>query len=207
MLTVGLFIPCYVEQFYPQVGLATLRVLERHGVRVEYPEDQTCCGQPMANSGCGDEVGPLAEKFLLPQEGPADFRIGAEVRAPRDPQVEEDLGERLFDRSSKDARLTEAGRLLEEHAVRLMRLAEETEAAVRDLRDLRRGRVLIGANEAGVHALLPMPMRTALRRAACALRRRSTSVIDSPARTTYAGSCRHSGGNCGANHSGSASAS
>jgi L-lactate dehydrogenase complex protein LldE len=64
MLTVGLFIPCYVEQFYPQVGLATLRVLERHGVRVEYPEDQTCCGQPMANSGCGDEVGPLAEKFL-----------------------------------------------------------------------------------------------------------------------------------------------
>ncbi len=64
MLTVGLFIPCYVEQFYPEVGLATLRVLEAHGVRVEYPEDQTCCGQPMANSGCGDEVGPLAERFL-----------------------------------------------------------------------------------------------------------------------------------------------
>ncbi len=64
MLTVGLFIPCYVEQFYPDVGLATVRVLEAHGVRVEYPEDQTCCGQPMANSGCGDEVGPLAERFL-----------------------------------------------------------------------------------------------------------------------------------------------
>lgn len=64
MLTVGLFIPCYVDQLYPEVGLATVRLLERHGVRVEYPEEQTCCGQPMANSGCGAEAKPLAEKFL-----------------------------------------------------------------------------------------------------------------------------------------------
>jgi DNA-binding transcriptional LysR family regulator len=74
-------------------------------------------------------------------------------------RLEGDLGERLFDRSSKHAKLTEAGRLLEEYAVRLMRLAEETEGAVRDLRDLRRGRVLVGANEAGVHALLPILAR------------------------------------------------
>ncbi len=71
-------------------------------------------------------------------------------------RLESDLGERLFDRSSKHAKLTEAGRLLEEYAVRLVRLAEETEGAVHDLRDLRRGRVLVGANEAGVHALLPI---------------------------------------------------
>ncbi len=71
-------------------------------------------------------------------------------------RLEDDLGEKLFDRSSKHAKLTEAGRVLEEHALRLMRLAEETESAVRDLRDLRRGRVMIGANEAGVHALLPI---------------------------------------------------
>jgi len=64
MPTVGLFIPCYVEQLYPQVGLATLRLLERHGCRVEYPEQQTCCGQPMTNSGCNDEAKPLADKFL-----------------------------------------------------------------------------------------------------------------------------------------------
>ncbi len=64
MLTVGLFIPCYVEQLHPQVGLSALRLLERHGVRCEYPEDQTCCGQPMANSGCSSEAAALAERFL-----------------------------------------------------------------------------------------------------------------------------------------------
>ncbi len=64
MLTVGLFIPCYIEQLYPRVGLAALRLLERHGVRAEYPEEQTCCGQPMANSGCTSDAVPLARKFL-----------------------------------------------------------------------------------------------------------------------------------------------
>jgi hypothetical protein len=50
---VGLFIPCDVEQCYPDVGLATVDVLERHGVEVDDPAAQTCCGQPMANSGYG----------------------------------------------------------------------------------------------------------------------------------------------------------
>ncbi len=50
-MTVGLFIPCYVDQFYPQAGIATLQLLEKLGVDVVYPSRQTCCGQPMANSG------------------------------------------------------------------------------------------------------------------------------------------------------------
>src|ERR1700748_774832 len=50
-MRVGLFIPCYVDQFYPQVGIATLELLEKLGCEVVYPPDQTCCGQPMANSG------------------------------------------------------------------------------------------------------------------------------------------------------------
>ncbi|HVW61606.1 MAG TPA: (Fe-S)-binding protein, partial [Puia sp.] len=50
-MRVGLFIPCYVDQLYPQVGVATLHLLEKHGCEVDYPADQTCCGQPMANSG------------------------------------------------------------------------------------------------------------------------------------------------------------
>ena len=64
MQTVGLFVPCYIDQFYPQVGLATLRVLKKLGMKVEFPRDQTCCGQPMANSGSEDAARPCAEKFL-----------------------------------------------------------------------------------------------------------------------------------------------
>jgi L-lactate dehydrogenase complex protein LldE len=63
-MRIGLFIPCYIDQFYPQVGLATVDVLERFGVEVEYPEEQTCCGQPMANVGCHADARPLAERFL-----------------------------------------------------------------------------------------------------------------------------------------------
>lgn len=51
MTRVGLFIPCYVDQFYPQVGVATLQLLEKLGCEVFFPMQQTCCGQPMANSG------------------------------------------------------------------------------------------------------------------------------------------------------------
>jgi L-lactate dehydrogenase complex protein LldE len=61
---VGLFIPCYVDQFYPQVGLATVTLLERLGCRVQFPEAQTCCGQPMANAGSAEAAAPLAERFL-----------------------------------------------------------------------------------------------------------------------------------------------
>jgi DNA-binding transcriptional LysR family regulator len=74
-------------------------------------------------------------------------------------RLEAELGEELFDRSSKTGTLTEAGKMLQNYGHRLVRLAEETESAVRDLRDLRRGRVLIGANEAAVHTLLPLIAR------------------------------------------------
>jgi L-lactate dehydrogenase complex protein LldE len=50
-MRVGLFIPCYIDQFYPQVAIATLQLLEKLGCDVSFPLQQTCCGQPMANSG------------------------------------------------------------------------------------------------------------------------------------------------------------
>jgi L-lactate dehydrogenase complex protein LldE len=50
-MTAALFIPCYVNQFYPDAAIATLQLLEKLGVNVVYPAAQTCCGQPMANSG------------------------------------------------------------------------------------------------------------------------------------------------------------
>jgi L-lactate dehydrogenase complex protein LldE len=51
-MTVGLFIPCYIDQFYPQVGIATYELLKKLGCSIAYPVKQTCCGQPMANTGC-----------------------------------------------------------------------------------------------------------------------------------------------------------
>jgi L-lactate dehydrogenase complex protein LldE len=63
-MRIGLFIPCYIDQFYPHVGLATVDVLRRHGAEVEFPRGQTCCGQPMANAGCHDDARPLARRFL-----------------------------------------------------------------------------------------------------------------------------------------------
>lgn len=50
-MKVALFIPCYIDQFYPQVGIATLQLLQKLGCDVSFPLEQTCCGQPMANSG------------------------------------------------------------------------------------------------------------------------------------------------------------
>jgi L-lactate dehydrogenase complex protein LldE len=63
-MRVALFIPCYVDQLWPRAGLATVRLLERHGVEVAFPEEQTCCGQPMANAGMAAAAEPLARRFL-----------------------------------------------------------------------------------------------------------------------------------------------
>jgi L-lactate dehydrogenase complex protein LldE len=68
-MTVGLFIPCYVDQFYPQVGIATVELLEKAGCTVDYPFGQTCCGQPMANSGYEHLSHSCNELFVQNFEG------------------------------------------------------------------------------------------------------------------------------------------
>lgn len=50
-MKIALFIPCYIDQFYPNVGIASLQLLEKLRCDVSFPLEQTCCGQPMANSG------------------------------------------------------------------------------------------------------------------------------------------------------------
>ena len=62
-MKVGLFIPCYVDAVYPEVGVATWKLLRHLGVDVEYPRGQTCCGQPMANAGFESQAVPLAGRF------------------------------------------------------------------------------------------------------------------------------------------------
>jgi L-lactate dehydrogenase complex protein LldE len=44
-MRIGLFVPCYIDAFFPEVGVATLELLGRFGREVVYPRDQTCCGQ------------------------------------------------------------------------------------------------------------------------------------------------------------------
>ena len=62
-MKIGLFVPCYVDALYPEVGVSTLRLLRSLGLDVDYPERQTCCGQPMGNAGFEKMAVPLAKKF------------------------------------------------------------------------------------------------------------------------------------------------
>ena len=65
-MNIGLFIPCYIDQFYPQVGIAMVQLLEKLGCNISYALDQTCCGQPMANTntGCEKEAIPTYLHFV-----------------------------------------------------------------------------------------------------------------------------------------------
>ena len=62
-MKIGLFIPCYVDAVFPEVGVATYKLLRHLELDVAYPENQTCCGQPMANAGFEGQAVPLAAKF------------------------------------------------------------------------------------------------------------------------------------------------
>lgn len=63
-MKVSLFIPCYVDQLSPHIGLAMATVLERLGHEIDYPPGQTCCGQPAFNCGFQDDARGVAEHFL-----------------------------------------------------------------------------------------------------------------------------------------------
>lgn len=63
-MRVSLFIPCLVDQFSPQVGVNQAKILRKLGLDVDYPLEQTCCGQPAFNTGYRAEAEELAERFL-----------------------------------------------------------------------------------------------------------------------------------------------
>ncbi|GAB6179528.1 (Fe-S)-binding protein [Desulfotomaculum defluvii] len=60
----SIFVTCIVDSFYPQVGEAMVRVLEKSGVQLEFPESQVCCGQPAYNTGYWDETRQVAKTLL-----------------------------------------------------------------------------------------------------------------------------------------------
>ena len=63
-MKIGLFIPCFMNELYPDICMATLKILKDQNLDVDYPMSQTCCGQPMANSGCSKDVETLAKQFV-----------------------------------------------------------------------------------------------------------------------------------------------
>jgi len=63
-MTIDLFIPCFIDQFYPETGMNMVKLLEKAGVKVNYNPEQTCCGQLAFNSGFTDEAKKLGNKFL-----------------------------------------------------------------------------------------------------------------------------------------------
>jgi len=63
-MTVELFIPCFIDQLYPQTAYNTVKVLEKAGCKVKFNAEQTCCGQPAFNAGYWDEAKAIGYKFL-----------------------------------------------------------------------------------------------------------------------------------------------
>lgn len=75
-MTVDLFVPCFIDQFHPEVALATVKVLRRAGVEVEYNPNQTCCGRFAYNAGFVEDAKVLGDKFM------SDFSNNRPVVAP-----------------------------------------------------------------------------------------------------------------------------
>jgi L-lactate dehydrogenase complex protein LldE len=63
-MNVELFIPCFIDQLYPETAYNTVKVLEKAGCKVKYNAEQTCCGQPAFNAGYWDEAKAIGYKFL-----------------------------------------------------------------------------------------------------------------------------------------------
>jgi len=63
-MNIQLFVPCFIDQFYPETAVSCIKILEKAGCIVNYNPDQTCCGQPAFNSGYWKETRDLARKFI-----------------------------------------------------------------------------------------------------------------------------------------------
>ncbi len=72
---VSLFVTCIVDQLFPEVGESVVRVLRRHGVDVDFPKGQTCCGQPLLNSGFSKRAAGLGRRVLRALDGKGDVVV------------------------------------------------------------------------------------------------------------------------------------
>ena len=105
-MTIGLFIPCYVDQFYPQVAIATLQLLEKQGITVKYPLRQSCCGQPMANSGFEHLTGECNENiisnfsdvdYIVAPSGSCVLHIKEHLNSSKHPEQTASIKQKIFE--------------------------------------------------------------------------------------------------------------
>ena len=75
-MKIQLFVPCYIDQFYPETGINTVKVLEKAGCDIIYNRKQTCCGQPFFNGGHQIQAKKLAKKFYR------DFGLSLPIVTP-----------------------------------------------------------------------------------------------------------------------------
>ena len=68
-MTVQIFVPCFIDQLYPEVAFNTIKVLEKAGCTVKYNQQQTCCGQPAFNAGFWGESKDVCTKFVRDFDG------------------------------------------------------------------------------------------------------------------------------------------
>lgn len=108
-MRVGLFIPCYVDQFFPNAAIATLELLEKLGVDVHFPMNQTCCGQPMANSGYEHLTGGCNELFMqnfdgfdyiVAPSGSCVLHIREHLHSDKAPAKARDIAGKVFELTS-----------------------------------------------------------------------------------------------------------
>ncbi|HEY0055666.1 MAG TPA: (Fe-S)-binding protein [Pedobacter sp.] len=105
-MRVGLFIPCYVDQFYPNAAISTLKLLEKLGVDVFYPPKQTCCGQPMANSGYEHLTQGCNELFtenfsgfdyIVAPSGSCVLHLKEHLKSKKNPAEADSIRNKLFE--------------------------------------------------------------------------------------------------------------
>ena len=107
-MNVQLFIPCFVDQLYPQTAYNMIKVLEKAGCSVSYNEAQTCCGQPAFNAGFWDESRKVCSKFL------SEFDPDQYIVAPSASCVGfvRNYYSKLFDNSSSHNEVKNMGRMI-----------------------------------------------------------------------------------------------
>ena len=104
-MNVQIFVPCFIDQLYPQVAFNMVKVLEKAGCKVRYNDNQTCCGQPAFNAGFWGEAQEVCSKFLK------DFESADYIVAPSASCIGfvRNYYEKLFENTSQSSRAKKIG--------------------------------------------------------------------------------------------------